>query len=173
MTSMPADYYATLIAAWNAGGVPQGANGTPITDGMATADKRAAVNSWTVPGQPQDVRTGDIVAYLAMASKLAALSDYGSKPPVGANPSAVTAARELVTILTTPSIASFRMSDPTIFEAMEGFLAVLVSDTANSGITANDQAALLGLAATTAPWWKSIGLSSALQHSDTDAAGLV
>lgn len=41
--------YSALTAAWNAGGVPTGATGTTLTAGMTTAQKIAAVNSWTLP----------------------------------------------------------------------------------------------------------------------------
>lgn len=44
-------YYDALIAAWNsATQPPTGYSGTPITGGMTTAQKLAAVNSWTQTG---------------------------------------------------------------------------------------------------------------------------
>jgi len=44
-------YYDALIAAWNgATQPPSGATGTPITGGMTTTQKIAAVNSWNVTG---------------------------------------------------------------------------------------------------------------------------
>lgn len=44
-------YYTALITAWNgATQPPSGVTGTPLTGGMTTAQKIAAVNGWTIVG---------------------------------------------------------------------------------------------------------------------------
>jgi hypothetical protein len=51
-------YYDVFVAAWNAGGLPVGASGTPITGGMTTPQKMAALNGWTiVVAQPTIIET--------------------------------------------------------------------------------------------------------------------
>lgn len=52
-TAQQSIYYANLISAWNAGGIPSspaGTTGTSITSGMTTTQKIAAVDSWMVTG---------------------------------------------------------------------------------------------------------------------------
>ena len=144
--------------------------------GDTTAQKLAAVNGMTVAGPKQDVPVSAAVGYLALQGKLANLQDYAAAKNGPAQ--AVTAARELVTLLTTPSVTAFRMSDATVYAAVAAFLDALAGDAA-SGIAAEDVAALLALAQAPAiSWCRANGFPDAaaggggLTLIDVEAAGL-
>lgn len=56
-------YYTALITAWNAGTVPNGVTGSPLT-GLPTAQKLANINAWTVagPALPPNIPVTNIIA---------------------------------------------------------------------------------------------------------------
>lgn len=125
-------YYDALVAKW-------------ATLSGTTAQKLAAINALTVAGPNQDVPVGTVVGYLALQGKLSGLQAYVvSTPPPAATP--LTAAKELLTLLSTPSVTVFQMSVPSVYSAVEAFLDALAADP-NSGIVSADVAALLALAA--------------------------
>jgi hypothetical protein len=150
-------YYDALIARW-------------ATLSGTTAQKLGTINGLTVDGPTVDVPISAVVAYLALSGKLAALQSYAGNPPEGANAEALIAARELVALIGSPNAPPFRMSDSTVYSTVQGFLSALVADAA-TGITSDNQAALLALAATTIAWWKSAGYASSISQGDLDAAG--
>ncbi len=150
-------YYDALIAKW-------------ATLSGSSNEKLAAINALTVDGPKVDVPISEIVGYLALSGKLAGLQTYAANPPSGANASALVAARELVALIASPNAPAFHMSDPSVYTTVQGFLSALVGDVV-TGITATDQAALLGLAATTIPWWQSAGYASPVGMGDLAAAG--
>jgi hypothetical protein len=152
-------YFDALRAQW-----------TTLPAGDTPAQKLAAINALTLAGPAVDVPVGEVAGYLALQGKLSALQAYAASPPAGANATAVVAAKELVTLLGAPSVSVFRMSDAATATAVRNFLNALTADAA-TGITAQDVAALLGLAATTLPWWQASGYSSPIAQSDLDAAG--
>jgi hypothetical protein len=160
-------YYDALVSLW-----------ATLPAGDTTDQKLAAVNAMTVAGSKQDVPVGEVVGYLALQGKLSALQDYAAAKVGAAQP--VMAARELVTLLATPSVTSFRTSDPAAYATISGFLTALAGD-ANSGITSADAAALLALAAGPAiTWCRANGYPDAapniggggLTMIDLEAAGL-
>ena len=179
---MPANYTA-LTAAWNGTPLPYlpaGVSGTALASGMTAPQKLAAMQGWTVAGPMQDVTVAQVVGYLAIAGKLTALKAYAAtaSPTAGTNAAGVTAANDLMTLLGLGGATPIQMSQPSIAAGVEALLAALVADTANSGIAASDQTALLALAQGAAvPWWKATvaaggaGLSG-LTEMDLTAAGL-
>jgi len=150
-------YYDALVARW-------------ATLAGTTAQKLGAINALTVDGPIADVSISAVVAYLALGGKLAGLQAYAQNPPNNANAEAIIAARELVALMSSPNAPSFRMSDPAVYATVQDFLSALAGDAA-TGITADNQAALLALAATTIPWWQAIGYTSPISQGDLDAAG--
>jgi hypothetical protein len=164
--------YSALVAAWNATGLPAGVTGTALTSEMTPQQKLAAIQGWVVAGPTQDVTPGQVTMYLASQMKLTSLRNYSqtASPIAGANAAGVNAALDLFEMLTVPAI---KMSDPTIAAGVEMLLAAMVADTANSGITATDQANLLALGAgPSIPWWQSIGLASPITPMDLTAAAI-
>ena len=161
-------YYDTLIAAWNSTTLPAGVTGTPLSASMTTAQKLAAINSWTVVGPYQDVTPSSVVAYLALNVKLAGLINYAKSPPATA---AGIAASELIALLGMGTNApSFAMSNPSVFTTISTMLNAVAADP-NSGLASADVANLLALAATTMPWWQHAGYTSAFNSNDLAAAG--
>ena len=162
--------YSNLIAAWNAPTTPPaGVTGASLA-GLATAAKIAAVNGWTVAGPAKDVSASSVLGYLALQGKLSMLQIYAAGAPTTGRSAAQVAACELVALFTLPSFTGFQMSNPAVYAACGGFLSALTLD-AVSGIVAADVTNILALAATTAPWWESAGLSSPISAADLDAAG--
>lgn len=150
-------YYDALVAQW-------------ATVTGTTAQKLAAINAQTIAGPKVDVPISSVIAYLALNGKLATLQAYGASPPATANAQALIAARELVALMTSPNAPPFRMSESSVFSAVQGFLQALTADAA-TGVTAADQSALLALANTTIPWWQSAGYASPISQGDLEAAG--
>lgn len=166
--------YDALKAAWgNPTQLPAGVTGT-LLNGLAQAQKIAAVNGWTVAGPAQDVSGGAVLGYLALSGKLASLQLYAASPPTGSItgfPLAVMAAKQLITLLSFPSFTGFQTSQAAVLSAVTNFLSLLASDPA-SGIVMADVNALLALTATILPWWQSSGLTSPISAGDLAAAGL-
>jgi hypothetical protein len=155
-------YYDALVAQW-----------ATLPAGDTTAQKLAAINAMTVAGPNVDVKVSAVVGYLGVNAKMSGLQKYAATAVAGtgnATAESVMAANELVAIMNCPNAPDFQMSNTAVYAAMAGMLAALVSDSA-SGITSSDQAALLALAATTTPWWKSNGYSSPFNSNDLVAAG--
>lgn len=134
------------------------------------ADKLTAINAATVVGPRVDVAISSVVGYLALQAKLSTLQAYASNPPTSAVPQAVVAAKELVTLIATPSIHIFQLTDANTYAAVSNFLNALAGD-AGTGIVASDVTALLGMAETTVSWWSANGYSSPISQTDLDAAG--
>jgi N-methylhydantoinase B/oxoprolinase/acetone carboxylase alpha subunit len=67
-------YYDALKAAWNAQGIPAGASGTAITGAMTTAQKIAAVNSWTLPSAQRAVLSVNAIINAIVPADFIALS---------------------------------------------------------------------------------------------------
>jgi hypothetical protein len=147
-------YYDAFISKWN-------------TLSGTTAQKLAEINALTVPGPNQDVPASQVIGYLALNGKLSGLQAYAASAP---NTTAGVAARELVALFAMPTFSTFEMSNPTIYDGVEGFLTALAGDP-NSGITSSDVTALLAMAATTEPWWQANGYTSAFNENDLEAAG--
>ncbi len=148
-------YYDALVAEW-------------ATLTGTTADKLAAIDALTVAGPNVDVAPAAIVAYLALAGKLAALLKYAAAPPASA---AGVAAANLAAVLAMGSNApSFAMSQPGVYAQMDAMRGARAGAAA-SGLSAAAAAALLALAATTTPWWRAAGYSSPIGAGDLAAAG--
>lgn len=150
-------YYDALVAQWT-------------TLGGTTTEKLAAINTLTQDAPKVDVSISAVVAYLALRGKLATLQAYAANPPGNVNAQALIAARELTALIASPNAPPFRMSDATVYAAIQNFLAALASDNA-TGLTADDPPALLALAAAKIPWWQAHGYSSPITQGDLDAAG--
>lgn len=152
-------YYDALKTAWAA-----------LPSGDTTAQKLTAINAATVAGPAQDVPIGDVVAYLALQGKLSGLQAYVMAGT--GNATALTAAKELLTLLSTPSVTVFRMSNAETYATVQNFLEDLAADSGSgSGITSADVTNLLALAATAEPWWQSAGYTSPISLNDLEAAG--
>ena len=164
-------YYDALVSAWNAGAVPSGVTGAPLAG--TTPQKLALLNAWTVAGPPQDIPMASVVAYLALNGKLAGLQAYAASAASGATflTQAQVAARELVALMSVPSITAFEMSNPAIYAGVSGFLTALAGDSV-SGITSADVSNLMAMSATAKPWWQAQGYGGPLNANDLDAAGL-
>jgi len=164
--------YSALVSAWNAssasaGALPSGVAGASLF-GLSTDAKIAALNAWTIAGPPCDVQPADVVAYLALNGKFAALLKYAQSPP--ATPAGVAAANFAAVIGLGSNAPVFGMSNPTTYAAIEGMLTAVASDS-NSGLQTSDVTALMALSATTTPWWQSVGLTSPVNTNDLAAAG--
>lgn len=152
-------YYDALVAKW-------------ATLAGTTAEKLAAIDALTLAGPNQDVRATAVVGYLALAGKLAGLQAYAASASTSA-PAGV-AAKQFFALLSIPSFTAFEMSDPTVYQAVEAWLNAWAADSA-TGITADNVAAILALAATTLPWWQAPvasgggGLTSPVSQNDLDA----
>lgn len=169
--------YSALVAAWNSTvQPPPGVSGAPLLGTMSTAQKLAAMNAWTVAGPAQDVTPVSVLDYLFLNGKLPALQAYATTPPEGASATAVVAAKEL-TSAQFPQL-TIQTSNPAVYAVIAGMIEALAADT-NTGITASDAANLLGLAATTIPWWRAstaqggAGLAAPVAQTDLLAVGLI
>ena len=170
---MPANY-SHLVAAWNSTALPSGVTGTPLGSAMTTAQKLAAINAWTMAGPTADVQPSQVVAYLALNGRLAALLKYAATPPGTA---AGLAAANLAAVLAMGTNAPvFNTSQANVYAAIEAMLNALISD-ASSGLIADDASNLLALAQTRIPWWQAsvaaggAGLTSLITSDDLVAAG--
>ncbi|MDX2221129.1 MAG: hypothetical protein SFV21_00180 [Rhodospirillaceae bacterium] len=148
-------YYNALRVKW------------PTVAGADTAARLAALNAETVAGPPRDVRTSEVLGFLALAGLTTAIEDWVAANPM---PSAArTAAKELLRIISSPHVQSIETSAPAKLAVVDGMLSALV---AASVITAEHKTALLALAATTRPWWQASGYTAPISANDLDAAGL-
>lgn len=152
-------YYTALLNKW------------PSVQGADLAAKLAALDAETVAGPNIDVAIGDIVGYLAIGGKIAPLQDYAASTQTVSNKNAVDAARTFFVLINTPRISVMQTSVPSVYAAVQGFLSTISADAA-SGITTNDVQAILGMAATTMPWWQANGYSSPIGTGDLEAAGI-
>ncbi len=126
----------------------------PAYAGQTDAQIAATLQAMTVMGPNLDVPVGSVIAYLALQGKLSGLKRYVAAGTGSAQ--ALVAADELLTILSSPNVKSFALSSPSVYTALQGFLGALVADTANSGITSTDEAALLGMAANIMPFARNL-----------------
>ncbi len=170
--ALPQAVVTALQNVWGTTTLPTGVTGTAFVSGDTLATKLPKLNAWTVKGPNQDVPASSVAGYLALNAKLYGLQQYAKTAVVGAagaTQASVVSANELVTLLSLGQ--PFQTSQSTVYAAVQNFLAALVSDP-NTGITATDEAALLALAATTSPWWQSIGASAPISVGGATAAGL-
>ena len=147
-------YYDALIAAWNgATQPPSGAAGTAIVGGMTTAQKLAAVNSWTVAGTVtySKVQGSDVQNCIVLAD-WNAITD---------------AQRSQVGTITGASGGI----DPTPGKFAA---AVLGSIFAGKATTLNALVALQNSvkSGSAVPWWQANGYARAFDIGDVTAAGL-
>jgi hypothetical protein len=171
-------YYDALIAAWNgATQPPTGVTGTALTSQMTTAQKIAAVNTWTVPGPNADVPVSSVIGNLMLSGAYLTLEAF-SQSATNSNEvhdTALVSAKLLIALVTTPNAPIFNMSDAGRYSVIKSMLdALLAQETASAGsvgVTQSVHDMLLGLCATTAPWWQSAGLSGLVSQADLDAAG--
>lgn len=141
---------------------------------MSDADAAASLNAINRAGPNIVVPPGAVIAYLALQGKYFALQCYASgKTAQGvtgaAAVAALTAANELLTLLTLPAFNGFDLSNAQVLSAVQGFLGALVADPA-SGILAADAAALLALGQTTISRAAEIGWPLGVGSNDVVAA---
>ena len=148
-------YYDALSAKW-------------ATLTGTTEQKLSEINAATVSGANIDVPVGQVAGYLALSGLLPGIQSFAGNPPVGANAGAIVAAKGIVTLLATPQVTVFETSKAETHAAIQTMLGALV---AMSLISSTDAATLLGMAATTLPWWQFIGLTSPINLADLEAAG--
>lgn len=167
-------YYDALIAAWNgATTIPAGVMGTAFVAGDTTAQKLAKINAWTVLGPKQDVRVGDVIHYLGVAGLLTAMEDWlaGLASPTPSNViTARIAAKELLRVIASSHVDSFKMSDPATYSQMQGMLNALAASPPGF-LSAQNVSDLLAMAATAVAWWQSAGYTSPFSNADLAAAG--
>lgn len=158
-----------LIAAWNAGGQPPGTSGTPISGGMDTAHKVAAVNTWTVPVSAHvDVPIVDVQGYLSAQGVLTAMQDWLT---ANTTPSLTrTAITELFRTLNSTRLTIIQMSDAATYTAVSGMVAAAESA---SVLSAGQAAALLAMAdSPPVTWLSTIGVERPLDIYLAQQAGL-
>jgi hypothetical protein len=167
--------YTTLIAFWATLPQPQPGDTTTIASNLA------AINSKTINAPNVDVPVSNVAAYLFQNLKISQLKTYISAPPAGSNPEAVEIANLLVLIVTNQApFPSFKTSIPSNYTALEGMLAMLVSDS-NTGIVTEDQEAIVAMATGPSLVWHNTptaeggaGLSGDLVNAwDLFLAGLI
>ena len=121
------------------------------------ADKVATINAMTV-------------VYPALAS-FAASAGNGN----ATHDAALGAAKVLMAWVTAPNAPRIKMSDPTVYATVSGMAAALVAqETAapgSTGFTAPFSASLIGLSASTTPWWQANGLTGPVTEPDLANAG--
>jgi hypothetical protein len=163
-------FYDALIAKW-------------ATLTGTTAQKIAAVNALTVTGPNVDVPVSAVVGKLMLMQVYLPLASFaqGSTTGVATHDNALFAAKMLMAMVTTPNAPIFQMSNAQDFATIKEMMdAILAQETAASGSTGFTQAvhdALLGLCATTIPWWQATitqgggGLSGPVSLADLGPAG--
>ena len=167
-------YYTALIAAWGSTTLPAGVTGTPLVSGASAVSNLALLNAWTVAGPNVDVPVSSVVAYLGNVLKLPGLNGYATAAAAVAPASrteAQLAGMELVELFGMPDAPAFKTSVASEYTLLEGMLTAIAGDSA-SGLTTADVTALMALAATTIPWWQSVGMTSPVSPNDLSAAGL-
>lgn len=159
-------YYDLLAAKW-------------ATLTGTTADKMAAVNALTVPGPNIDVPVSAVVGKMILSGVYLTLASFAQGSGTGnvTHDTALAYAKTFMALVTSPNAPAFNTSNPANFTIIKGMMdAILAQETATPGSTGFTQAVhdgLLGLAATTLPWWQvDGGLSSPVSENDLIAAGL-
>lgn len=148
-------YYTALINAWNAGTVPVGATGTPLT-GLTTANKIIAVNGWGVARPQPAIITPTQLLNAIVAADFAGLGVQGLS--------------QLQIILTSSDV------DISIGNQIRAILSTLFSGKTTT--LANITALAAPFDNATVPWWSvpvasgGAGLSGPISQSDATAAGL-
>jgi len=107
---------------------------------------------------------------LMLNTKIVPLQTYAASPPNGSSPTVVALVKELLAGFSYPALTTFQTSNSTIYSTLSGMLTAIAGDV-NTGFTSGDSTALLALAQTTTPWWKSNGYSSPIGSGDLTAAG--
>lgn len=143
-----------------------------------TDAKLAEINDLKVPGANVDVPVSTVVGKLMLAGAYFTLEAFAGGATNGTQPhdTALIAAKMLTTIIGIPNAPGFQMSDPTTYAQVKGMMdAILAQETATPGSTGFTQSVhdtLLGLCATTVPWWQSAGYARAFDLGDVNAAGV-
>lgn len=157
-------YYDALIAKW-------------ATLTGTNAAKLTAINAVTVAGPNIDVPVQSVVGLLMLSGAYLPMADFASGLTDNnvTHDTALGAAKMLMAILTIPNAPAFNTSNATNYTIIKGMVdAILAQETAASGTTGFTQAvhdAMIALAATTVPWWQSVGYSGQFSQADLDAAG--
>jgi hypothetical protein len=144
-------YYTALQTAWNgATQPPNGVTGTAITGAMTTAQKLAAINTWTVPNPQKAILSPSAVLNAIVAADLAALT--------------ATQVSFLTLVLQGSSIdasvgTTVRAAIQTIFTGKTTTLSQL-----GSLVAPYDNV--------TQPWWQANGYPRAFDLGDVSAGGL-
>jgi hypothetical protein len=130
-------YYDALVAKWAS------LSGT-------TAEKLTQVNTLTVPGPSVEVPVSAVVGYLMLSGKFSGFMTYAAGSSF-ATPQAQVAAKELAAVINCPNAPDFAMGNATAAAVLTAFINAVVADPA-SGLTAQDQTAILALATPPTPW---------------------
>jgi len=158
-------YYDALAAKW-------------ATLSGSTDEKLAAINAEMVAGPRVDVQISSVMGELMLSGAFLPLASFAGGNPTGdsAHDNALFAAKMLMTLVTSPNAPAFNLADSGRYATITGMLNAIVSYEAAhpgaTGMTANEEAALLALSATTLPWWQSVGYSSPIGIGDLESAGL-
>lgn len=146
--------YAALVAAWNgATQPPTGVVGTPLTGGMTTLQKLAALNAWTVTGSAPATfyLTGVQISNCINYAEFAALT--------------ATQQLNLLTMLNQPGGMVGGSAESSFL--MNGMMLAYFSHTGPT-ITA-----LTALAqGVVQPWWQFAGYNGPMSLTDTQLAGV-
>lgn len=156
-------YYDALIAKW-----------ATLPAGDTTEQKLAAINALTVAGPKQDVSLAQVVRYLGLNLKLAALQKYAAAAAQAGSPTeAQIAGAEFAAVLMCPNAPPFFAADSA---ALNSLLTAVAGD-ASSGLVTDDVTNLMALFAPQVPWWQASteqdggGLGSQVAYTDLEAAG--
>ena len=171
-------HFDPLVAVWTMTGLPAGVSGTPLAAGMTADAKRTAVNAWTIAGPPRDVPPVKVAALLLLDQTYQKIEAFAATAATGVptHDAALAAAQTLMIWLEKQQDVIIMMSDPAVYAVVQAMgNAIVAQETATPGTTGFTQSvldALLALAATTVPWWQSVGLTSAVSADDCVVAGL-
>jgi hypothetical protein len=136
---------------------------TMAQDGSQDVQIAALLNAETVAGPRADVPVASVTGYLALQGALYSLKVFAGAALNQTQPhdNALIAANELLTVIS--DLRVFQTSDPAIHDALKVFLDALV---ANGNLTQPQEDAMLKMAETTIPWWRIIGMETALNEHD-------
>jgi hypothetical protein len=143
-----------------------------------TAAKLAALNALTVAGPNIAVEVSSVVGKLMLTQAYLPLSAFAQTATNSntTHDNALTAAKMLMAMITSPNAPAFHMEDPTIFGTVKGMVdAILAQELAtpgSTGITQSVHDALLALCATTIPWWQANSYPRPFDMGDVAAAGV-
>jgi len=138
-----------------------------------TSDQNLAlVNAMTTSGGMRDVTVSSVVALLALNLVFDSLKSYATSPPNGANPDAVTRAKNFIGFVLAQPQGEFSTSNATIASALSASLATLALDGATHGVTAGIVSQLEALWSVNIPLWQADGKQWPYTLGDLQAQGL-